>query len=123
MSFTDSQKAAWERIAEVCKKEEDKRIGWHFDEVKTLRMRYGDYTSPEIYAEVQYLPPSFGFAPHRMRAKVRIYIDLCMGQVLPPERGITLCDNDHPFGEENGWHIAWGFVRENEGRIDLFLEN
>jgi hypothetical protein len=41
-----------------------------------------------------------------------------------PKAGISLFENDKPFGEKEGWSIAKGFVDDDfPWRLDLVLEN
>jgi hypothetical protein len=122
MGVFDSRRDAWERLAEWAKEQEDRALGWDHDEVKRLKIKVGDFTSPEFYAEVQHLPPAFGFAAARPRAKVRIRIDIRVMDPLP-ERGISLYEGDRPFGKENGWSVeTWCIHDERPGYVDFFLE-
>jgi hypothetical protein len=109
-------------LARWAKQENDKALRWSYDEVKKLTLHYNDFAT-EVYAEVQYQPAPFGFAPVRMRAIVRVPIDL---DTMPhfPQDGFSLYEDGKLFGEEKRWLVKEAFAYDDEpSRIDLLLQN
>jgi hypothetical protein len=102
------------------KRQEDKSLGWRCDEVTTLTLRIKDL-SREVRAEIQHLPPAFGFAPQRQRALVRVPVrGICTAPM--PERGYSLLwESGQFFGDENGWSVKEVFVDIETGEFAEFL--
>jgi hypothetical protein len=111
-----------EWLARWSKEQEDRALGWSFDEYKQLTARWGD-TTEAVLAEVQFLPPPFGFAPPRMRAVVRITLDMDHVKEFPPQKGISLYEEDgRPFGDEKGWHLQ-DRCQAVDSVMSIWLEN
>ncbi len=110
----------FERLSRWSKELADRALGWSFDDVKRLTVRYGG-TNLETLAEVKFLPPPFGFALPRLRAVVRIRFDLDEVKELPPESGCSLYENGQPFGEEGAWRPVRDHVSDN--MVDIWFQN
>ena len=115
----------WNSLAHSFKKQGDERMGWSYDEEKTLTVRRGAATSGPLHAEVR-REPIFGFSRQRTRITVRLRIDVDKDdlQWLAADEGLSLYEGDGLFGPEQGWKFIHAWKNQDDDRLtDVFLEN
>jgi len=121
--FADSVNEAARRINQSMKESDDEKEGWVFEEVKPVQVRFGNYTSAIIKAEV-HREPQMGFRrPERTTVKVGIPL-VSFGQA-GFRRGskVTLLENGQPVGQENGWTVVREGYRVLHGFVIFYLDD
>ena len=92
---------AYNRIADLMKRQRDEALNWHYEEVKMLQLKFNGQRTEKSHAEV-HREPAFGFSrTQRVTVRAKIDFDNCDF----PEEEFSLYEDDKPFGELNAWRM------------------